>query len=51
VEFRIGELPNDMKMVAYLSGELTNSSTYFVHLPMSLKTTAMITKNGLLFVI
>ena len=29
VEFKVGELPNDMKMLAFLSGELTNSSTYF----------------------
>lgn len=29
VKFRIGELPNDMKMVAFLSGELTNSAKFF----------------------
>jgi len=29
VEFSFGELPNDMKMLAYLSGELSNASTYF----------------------
>ena len=29
VEFRVGELPNDMKMLCYLSGELTNTATYF----------------------
>jgi hypothetical protein len=23
------ELPNDMKMLAFLAGELTNSATYF----------------------
>ena len=25
----IGELPNGMKMLAFLAGELTNSATYF----------------------
>jgi hypothetical protein len=29
VKFKIGELPNDMKMVAYLSGELSNSAKFF----------------------
>ena len=29
VEFRIAELPNDMKMIAFLSGELGNSATFF----------------------
>ena len=29
VKFVIGELPNDMKMLAFLAGELTNSATYF----------------------
>lgn len=29
VEFSLGELPNDMKMLAFLAGELTNSSYYF----------------------
>lgn len=29
IKFRVGELPNDMKMVAFLSGELSNSSTFF----------------------
>ncbi len=29
VKFVIGELPNDMKMLAFLGGELTNSATYF----------------------
>ena len=29
MKFRIGELPNDMKMIAFLSGELSNSATYF----------------------
>jgi hypothetical protein len=29
VKFRVGELPNDMKMVAFLSGELSNSATFF----------------------
>lgn len=29
VQFRIAELPNDMKMIAFLSGELGNSATYF----------------------
>ena len=29
VKFKISELPNDMKMLAFLSGELTNSSKYF----------------------
>ena len=29
VEFRVGEIPNDMKMVACLAGELSNASYYF----------------------
>jgi len=29
VKFRISELPNDMKMLAFLSGELPNSAKYF----------------------
>ena len=29
VEFRVGELPNDMKMLCTLAGELTNSAKYF----------------------
>ena len=29
VEFRIAELPNDMKMIAFLSEELGNSATFF----------------------
>ena len=29
VNFRFQELPNDMKMLATLGGELSNSSTYF----------------------
>ncbi|CAB4009080.1 Hypothetical predicted protein, partial [Paramuricea clavata] len=29
VKFAIGELPNDMKMLAFLGGELSNSATYF----------------------
>ena len=29
VEFRIAELPNDMKMLAFLAGELSNAATYF----------------------
>ena len=30
VEFKLGELPNDMKMLSFLAGELSNSSTYFL---------------------
>lgn len=29
VKFRLVELPNDMKMIAFLSGELNNSAKYF----------------------
>ena len=29
VEFKLSELPNDMKMLAFLGGELSNSATYF----------------------
>ena len=29
VNFRFEELPNDMKMLAMLGGELSNSATYF----------------------
>ena len=29
VKFRISELPNDMKMLAFLGGELSNAATYF----------------------
>lgn len=29
VEFSAGELPNDMKMLAFLGGELSNAATYF----------------------
>ena len=29
VEFKVGSLPNDMKMLAFLCGELTNSAYYF----------------------
>ena len=30
VEFKLGELPNDLKMLAFLAGELTNAAHYFV---------------------
>lgn len=30
VEFKSGELPNDMKMLSFLAGELSNSTTYFL---------------------
>ena len=30
VEFQLGELPNDLKMLAFLAGELTNSAKYFI---------------------
>ena len=29
VEFKVTELPNDMKMLAYLGGELSNAATFF----------------------
>ena len=29
VEFKLCELPNDMKMLCFLAGELSNSATYF----------------------
>ena len=29
VEFKVGLLPNDLKMLAFLAGELSNASTYF----------------------
>ena len=29
VEFKLGELPNDMKMLAFLAGELSNAAYYF----------------------
>ena len=29
VKFRISKLPNDMKMLSFLAGELSNSATYF----------------------
>ena len=29
VEFKLSGLPNDMKMLAFLAGELTNTATYF----------------------
>ena len=29
VKFVFAELPNDMEMLAFLAGELTNSATYF----------------------
>ena len=29
MKFVIGELPNDMKMLAFLGGELTNSATFY----------------------
>ena len=29
VEFKITELPNDMKMLPFLAGELSNSASYF----------------------
>ena len=29
IKFYISELPNDMKMICFLSGELSNSATYF----------------------
>ena len=28
VEFKLRELPNDMKMLAFLAGELSNTATY-----------------------
>ena len=32
VKFVFAELPNDMKMIAFLAGELTNSATYFFNI-------------------
>ena len=29
IELKVTELPNDMKILSYLGGELSNSSTYF----------------------
>ena len=29
IKFRFSELPNDMKMLAFLAGELPNSATYY----------------------
>ena len=29
VEFKVTQLPNDMKMLSYLTGELSNAATYF----------------------
>jgi hypothetical protein len=29
VKFFVAELPNDMKMLAFISGELSNSAKYF----------------------
>ena len=29
IEFKLGELPNDMKMLCMLAGELSNKATYF----------------------
>ena len=29
VEFQVNELPNDMKMLSYLVGEISNTATYF----------------------
>ena len=29
VEFKVTQLPNDMKMLSYLAGELSNAATYF----------------------
>ena len=29
VEFKLAELPNDMKMLVFLAGELSNAATYF----------------------
>lgn len=29
VKFKISELPNDMKILAFLGGELSNAATYF----------------------
>ena len=29
VEFKLAELPNDMKMLSFLAGELLNSAKYF----------------------
>ena len=29
IKFMFAELPNDMKMLAFLAGELTNSAKYF----------------------
>ena len=31
VEFKLTELPNDMKMLAFLVGELSNAATIFLH--------------------
>ena len=34
VRFVFAELPNDMKMLSFLAGELSNSATFFLHLQM-----------------
>ena len=31
VEFKLGELPNDMKFLGFLAGEITNSAYYFLN--------------------
>ena len=33
VEFKLAELPNDMKMLSFLAGELSNSAKYFTTFP------------------
>ena len=30
VEFRVGEIPTDMKHLHFLAGELKNNATYFI---------------------
>lgn len=47
IKFCLGEIPNDMKMLAFLAGELTNSATYFLHLLMYVKKIDLTSKNHL----
>ena len=45
-EFKLGELPNDMKMLSFVAGELTNSATYFSTFANVTQIDVMIHKKG-----
>ena len=50
VEHKLAELPNDMKILSFLAGELSNSAKYFTTLLMLILKTTETTQNLLIYI-